>query len=190
MARIYATKQQEEIPSTAAIAGHPIHPMLIPLPIASLVGALVADIIYAVNKRWFWSEAATRLTLAGFITGVVAAIFGGIDFWTIRRVQEIRIAWIHMIGNAIALLLALISLRVRVGNPRSGTARTGLILSVLINLILVVTGWLGGELSYRHKVGVNSRQSKLKGQYHDSNAKQRATQFEWTVGEPAANEQR
>ena len=32
--------------STANIAGHPIHPMLIPFPIAFLVSAFVTDLVY------------------------------------------------------------------------------------------------------------------------------------------------
>ena len=146
-----------DIPSTAAISGHPIHPMLIPFPIAFLVGALVSDLIFTANQDVFWARAALWLTAAGLVFGVVAALFGAIDFFTIGRVRAFPIAWVHFIGNAVVLILALISVLMRANNPEAAVQPWGLVLSLMISLILVVTGWLGGELSYRHKVGVNSK---------------------------------
>lgn len=148
-----AERQQVGVPSTAAIAGHPIHPMLIPFPVASLVGVLVSDLIFSANGNTFWAEASRWLLLVGVVTGALAAIFGLIDFLTIRRVREYRIAWIHFLGNAAAIVLSLINLLLR-PNPTDGIPTVGIILSVVVALILVVTGWLGGELSYRHKIGV------------------------------------
>ena len=101
----------------------------------------------------FWAEASRWLLLVGVVTGALAAIFGLIDFLTIRRVREYRIAWIHFLGNAAAIVLSLINLLLR-PNPTDGIPTVGIILSVVVALILVVTGWLGGELSYRHKIGV------------------------------------
>lgn len=149
-----AERQQAGVPSTAAIAGHPIHPMLIPFPIASLVGVLVSDLIFSATQNAFWAEASRWLLLAGLVTGALAAVFGLIDFLTIDRVRQHRIAWIHFLGNATALVLALINLLVRPANPADGIPTTGIILSIVVGLILLVTGWYGGELSYRHKIGV------------------------------------
>jgi uncharacterized membrane protein len=146
-----------DIPSTAAISGHPIHPMLIPFPIAFLVGALVSDLVYSANRDPFWAQGSLWLTAGGTVTGIVAALFGAIDFFTISRVRVLRAAWVHLIGNAIVMLLALISLLMRANDAVAAVQPWGLVLSLMISLILVVTGWLGGELSYRHKVGVNSK---------------------------------
>lgn len=146
----------EEIPSTAAIAGHPVHPMLIPFPIAFLVGALFCDVVFATNSDPFWATVAMWLIAGGVVTGVIAAVFGIVDFLSKERVREIRIAWYHMIGNAIVMVLAFINLVIRLNDPAEAAVPGGLILSLIIGLILVVTGWLGGEMSYRYKVGVNS----------------------------------
>jgi len=40
--------------STAQIANHPIHPMLVPFPIACFVGALVTDIAYSMTEQMMW----------------------------------------------------------------------------------------------------------------------------------------
>lgn len=146
----------ESVPSTAAVKGHPIHPMLIPLPIGFLVGAFLTDIGYLFSESTFWAEASRWLLLGGVITGVLAAIPGMIDFLTIRYVRNHNFARLHLIGNATALILSLVNLLIR-PDPSAGVPGSGLALSVLVVLIFVGTGWLGGELSYRYRVGVLPR---------------------------------
>ncbi len=53
------------VPSTAAIAGHPLHAMLIPFPIAFLLGALAADLAAWGTGDAFWTRAALWLAGAG-----------------------------------------------------------------------------------------------------------------------------
>jgi uncharacterized membrane protein len=156
MARQYS----EDVPSKAAIAGHPIHPMLIAFPIASFSLVLVCDIVYGITRRDFWAEASRWLLLAGLITGAAAAIFGLIDFLSMKRVRQLSIAWIHAGGNALAMVLGLINLLIRSDSPQDEVPTLGLVLSAVIGIILVVTGWLGGEMSYRHRIGVNSEGSE------------------------------
>ena len=62
--------------STASIAGHPIHPMLIPFPIASFLGALVADIIYLATDNLFWYDVAYVATGTGVVFALLAALAG------------------------------------------------------------------------------------------------------------------
>jgi uncharacterized membrane protein len=142
------------VPSNAAVAKHPIHPMLIPLPISFLLGAFAADLATFWSDDAFWPRAALWLTGAGVVTGLVAAIPGIIDFTTIKRVRDHRAAWIHGLGNVVAMILSGISWALRIGDPAAAVRPWGLTLSTIVALILVVTGWLGGELSYRHRIGV------------------------------------
>lgn len=93
------------------------------------------------------------LLVFGFITGLVAAIPGLIDFSTIKEAREITAGWIHVIGNVIVILLALANWAMRLGGETSVNT-TGLILSASTALLLLITGWFGGELSYRYKIGV------------------------------------
>ena len=146
----------DAIPSKAAIAGHPIHPMLVPFPIASLVGALVVDIVFWSTGDPFWARAGVWLLLAGVITGAVAAVFGLADFLAHARVRSLWAAWAHLIGNAAALLLAVWNIALRWGEPTAGVLPGGVVLSALVVLILLFTGWLGGELAFRHRIGVVS----------------------------------
>ena len=152
-----AYEADEAVPSKAAIAGHPIHPMLIPFPIAFLVGALASDLGYWGSGDPFWARGSLWLAGAGLVTGAIASLFGLIDFLGLRRVRELTSAWLHFLGNGVALLLTLWSVLHRYDDPVAGVLPTGIILSVAVASILVVTGWLRGELSYRHRVGVMER---------------------------------
>ncbi|MCL4294473.1 MAG: DUF2231 domain-containing protein [Anaerolineae bacterium] len=142
------------VSSTAAIAGHPIHPILVPFPIAFFIGVLATDLGYWWTADPFWARASLWLAGAALATGLLAAIFGLVDFLTIGRAREHSAGWIHLFGNAIALILALANLGVRWSDPVAATLPWGLSLSAIVGAILIVTGWLGGELVYRHMIGV------------------------------------
>jgi uncharacterized membrane protein len=142
------------VPSRAAIAGHPIHPLLVTFPIAFLVGVLGTDIGYWLTRDPFWAKTSIVLLGAGLVTGVIAAITGMVDFISISRVREHNAGWIHLIGNLIALALSGVSLALRWSRPSTAVLPTGIILSVIVATVLGVTGWFGAELIYRHKVAV------------------------------------
>ncbi len=151
------TDHGEGVPSTAAIAGHPLHPMIVPFPIAFLVGALATDLVYAFWQSGdsFWARASLWLLGAGLATGVPAAILGLVDFLTIDRARAQRAGWVHFIGNAVVLATAGANLVLRLAtDPLAAVAPWGLALSALAAALLMVTGWMGGELAYRHKIGV------------------------------------
>jgi len=142
------------IRSNVAIAGHPVHPMLIPFPIAFLVGAFVTDLIFWGTLDPFWAQASVYLVVAGLVTGAVAGAVGFTDFVTLPQVRAHRWAWIHFLGNVAVLLLALIRSLYSWTSPAETVIPLGLALSLSMTLLLVVTGWAGGELAYRHKIGV------------------------------------
>jgi uncharacterized membrane protein len=97
------------VPSTVAIAGHPLHPLIVTFPIAFLTGAFGADLGYLLTHDLFWARAAIWLIGAGFVAGLAAALSGMLDFLKIDRVKKHSAGWIHMIGNVVALVLTLIN---------------------------------------------------------------------------------
>lgn len=140
--------------STAQIARHPIHPMLVPFPIACFVGALLTDIAYWFTAEVMWANFSAWLVTVGVIMGVLAAIAGLIDFIGDPLIRAQAPAWPHVIGNVIALALAILNMLVHSRDGWTSIVPTGLILSALVVLILLFTGWMGGALVYRHRVGV------------------------------------
>ena len=141
--------------STASIAGHPIHPMLIPFPIAFFVSTLVADLIFWRTGLPIWATAATWLVGAGVVMALLAAVFGFIDFVGDQRVRELPPVWWHFLGNLVAVALAAINWFHHYTNGPAAVMPWGLVLSLAVALILVFTGWKGWELVYRGRVGVS-----------------------------------
>lgn len=140
--------------STAQIAGHPLHPMLVPFPIAFFVGTLVSDIAYSATGDVFWANGSFWLLAAALVMAALAAVMGLIDFMGDARIREGRTAWYHMIGNVTAVVLSLINFWLRLGDATAGYP-AGLWLSVIVVLLLLFNGWMGWELVYRHRVGVS-----------------------------------
>lgn len=141
--------------STAKVAGHPIHPMLVPLPIAFLIGAFLSDVGFLWTGDPFWARASGWLIGAGILGGLAAAAAGAADFAGNVRIRALSHAWQHAIGNALALLVAIVNFFMRGGESwTEGVLPFGLILSIVTVGILAFTGWLGGELVYRHAVAV------------------------------------
>ena len=141
------------VESTAAIAGHPLHHMLVTFPVAFLIGAFGTDIAFASTSNPFWAEASYWLLIAGIVTALVAAIPGLIDFVSIDRVRNLWISWAHMIANLVVVGVALVNVGVRLDDPAAGAQGWGLWISGLQTLLLLFSGWLGGEMAYRYHVG-------------------------------------
>lgn len=142
--------------SFVSIKGHPIHPMLIPFPIAFLVGAFLTDLGHVFQREsTFWPEASLWLLGAGVIAGLVAGATGALEAIKVPRARKLSSTWIHGGGNVVALLAAAVNWVLRWGDHAGAILPTGIVLSVCVVLILGFTGWLGGELSFRHGIGVS-----------------------------------
>ncbi|WP_246788440.1 DUF2231 domain-containing protein [Bradyrhizobium sp. CCBAU 53421] len=140
--------------STARIGTHPIHPMLVPFPIACFVGALVTDIAYWQTAEMQWANFSAWLLFAGLIMGGLAAIAGLIDFLSNRLIRRLTYAWFHMVGNVVVMLLALFNAFVHSRDAWTSVVPTGLVLSALTVLVMLFTGWLGWAMVYFYRVGV------------------------------------
>jgi uncharacterized membrane protein len=142
----------EELRTPASIKGHPIHPMLVPFPIVLFIGALATDIAFAADGSRGWAEASKWLLGAGIVGALLAALAGFTDFFGSSRIREFRDAWLHMFANLTAVIVELVNFMLRLGNE-SSAGSTGLALSAVVALILLFSGWKGGELVFRHGVG-------------------------------------
>jgi uncharacterized membrane protein len=140
--------------STASIAGHPIHPMLIPFPIAFFVSTFVCDLIFWRTGNSGWVTASLWLLGAGLIMAALAAVVGLIDVLGEPRIRELNDAWYHAGGNVLAVLIEVFNWLSRYNNGEAAVLPTGLVLSLIVVCILLFTGWKGWEMVYRHRVGV------------------------------------
>jgi uncharacterized membrane protein len=140
--------------STAQIAGHPIHPMLIPFPIVCFIGTLVTDIVFLNNHDPGWATASRYILGVGIVMAVLAAVAGLTDFMGDDRIRRASDALKHMLANVTAVVLEIVNFVLRL-NSDEAIGKVGVYLSVIVVLILVYSGWKGGDLVYRHGIGVN-----------------------------------
>jgi uncharacterized membrane protein len=141
--------------SKAKLFGHPIHPMLIPFPIGLLGTAVAFDLIDAADGSDGFGRAADYMIAAGIVTGLLAALFGAIDWLAIpsgTRAKRIGVA--HGLGNVAVVAAFTVAWLLRRDEPADPPA-AALVLQVVGLLGALVTGWLGGELVDRLGVGVD-----------------------------------
>ena len=140
--------------STATVFGRPIHVMLIPVPIVCFVGTLVSDIVYWRTAGMQWANFSVWLLTVGPAVAAFAVLAGLIDFIGDRRVRALRESWIHGLVNGLVLLLSIVNAFVHSRDAYTSVVPTGITLSATVVLLLLVSGWNGWSLVYRHGVGV------------------------------------
>jgi uncharacterized membrane protein len=145
--------------STVSLRGHPLHAMLVPIPVVCFVGTLVTDIVYWKTAAMLWADISAWLLVVGLVVSLFAATAGLIDFLGDRRIRELRAGWIHGLGNIAALVLSFFNALIHTRDAYTSVVPSGLILSALVVAILLVTGWNGWTMVYRHGVGVRQNES-------------------------------
>ena len=137
------------------LLGHPIHPMLIPYPLALLSTAAVFDVIGLVSGDGTWHTIAFWMIAAGLLVGLAAAVFGFLDYTHIPRGTRARsVATTHGAGNAVVVVLFAVSWWLRTGNVEN-PGIVPIALALIGTAIAGVTAWLGGELPYRLGIGID-----------------------------------
>jgi uncharacterized membrane protein len=135
----------------ATIAGHPIHPPLVAIPIGCFAAAVVSDIVSIWTNHAFLATMGTWLIGFGLCGSILAGLFGFIDYLSAPMTMRAkRTASYHALLNVVLVIVFGIALAVRAAFPSSVA---GYALTIAGIAILLVSGWLGGELVSRHLVG-------------------------------------
>jgi uncharacterized membrane protein len=141
--------------SKAKLLGHPIHQMLIPFPLGLLVTSLLFDAAYWFTGNGRMAEVAYWMIVVGVISGMLAAVFGAIDFWAIpKRTRAKAVGLYHGVGNVVVVGLFIVSWWMRRDAPMQPDT-LAIMLSLGAVALGTVTAWLGGELVDRLGVGVD-----------------------------------
>jgi uncharacterized membrane protein len=147
------TPSPHVIPSTVSIMQHPIHPMAVVYPIALLSLVLPSDLAFWFTGDAFWARVSYWLVLGGVVMGLFAASIGMIDFFTMKRVRSHVSGWSHFISAIVLLALAGANLQQRWVDHEAAVVPWGLVLSGAMAVVVGVTGWLGGTLTFGHAIG-------------------------------------
>lgn len=138
----------------ASVAGHPIHPMLITIPVGLFIFSLVCDLISLRSATPAnWVMVAQYTMAGGFVGALIAAVPGVIDFLSLEESKVKKIAILHMALNLVALTLYAVNLWLRIYN--GSNEGLPLVLSLIAVGTLAVSGWLGAEMVHKHGVGVD-----------------------------------
>ncbi len=141
--------------SRAKFLGHALHQQLVPFALGPLFVGVVFDVIRLVSGNGYWSEIAYWMIAAGLVGGLVAAPFGTLDWTKIPSgTRAKRVGALHGIGNVVVVLLSLWNWYRRYEAGEAAVLPTGLVISLVVVLILLYTGWRGWEMVYRHRVAV------------------------------------
>ena len=132
--------------SPARIKKHPVHPMLVGVPIGLWVFALVCDTVRAATDNIVWQTVATYCIAAGIVGALVAAVPGLIDYFSIDEAAMRRIANLHLTVNLGAVVIFAINLWLRLRLPADSYLPLGM--SMVGVLAIGIGGWLGGEMVF------------------------------------------
>jgi uncharacterized membrane protein len=160
-----AALSQAKQPKTAAIAGpygHPFHPMLVTVPIGAWIGSVVLDIASRLRSDAALATGADWMLGIGIVSALAAATVGFLDYLVIPRgTRAHRVATTHMLINLTVTVGFVVDLLWRWGDGAGETPTGPLVLSVVLVLVLAVSGALGGELAYRYGVRVAGEDTQV-----------------------------
>jgi len=138
------------------LLGHPIHPMLVVFPLGLFATAAVFDVLYLTAGNLAFSTVSFYMIAAGIVGGLLAAIFGFIDWLGLKgnsRAKNLGL-W-HGLGNFTIVVMFVLSWFLRRANEDLVPNSLALLLSFAGVGLALITGWLGGELVYRLGVMVD-----------------------------------
>jgi uncharacterized membrane protein len=137
-------------PSAVGEGTRPIHPILLPLSAAFLVGAFATDLIYLETVSYLWETFSIWLLTAGLLIAPFAGI--ALLFDLVVRRHMFKPAWFRLLAAVVAALLSLINAFIHSRDGYTAVVPSGLTLSAIVTVILVVLGCYGWNLSHRSRV--------------------------------------
>ena len=146
----------------ASIAGHPIHPMIVPIAIGGFILSFIFDIVRLVSGTPDpWSTVAYYTMIGGIVGALGAAVFGFVDLFSLPAGTTRKVGLTHMTINLTVVVLYICNAWLRQGG--TGEGNLPFILSLLAIGLLVVSGWLGGKMVYEAGVGVSMGEAPVEG---------------------------
>jgi uncharacterized membrane protein len=140
--------------SRASMRGHPIHPILAPFPIGLLMASVIFAVVHLITSGARWAEISFWMVAVGIIGGLLAAVFGLIDWLGIpsgTRAKAIGLG--HGLSNVLMVALFAVSWLLRSGDP-GDPGVLPVVLSFAGVALVSLGGYLGGELVFRMGIGV------------------------------------
>ncbi|QBQ55715.1 DUF2231 domain-containing protein [Nitrosococcus wardiae] len=149
-----ATPPPPATPTRMALAGHPIHPMMVTFPVAYLLGGFATDIAFWWTRDPFWARASLWLIGAGALMGILASLIGMLEFLWVKEIRTHVSSWSHFLAAVMLLAIAAANWQLRIDDPVVALLPWGMFLSVITALAVGFAAWLGGDLVFEYRVGI------------------------------------
>ena len=165
-----ATKLREAKRPVSLLAGpygHPLHPVLVTVPIGAWVASLVFDLLSRFSDEpVVFAKGAWWLICVGLVGALAAAMLGFLDLFAIPTgTRAFRTGLLHMTLNLTVVVVfagSLLPRRDRLEQP-DGVPVSLIAVSAVALGVLAVSGWLGGKLAYRYGVRVADEATQAQG---------------------------
>lgn len=139
--------------SLVALAGHPIHAMLVTFPIALVISTLGCDVFYWWWGDPFWLRAGLWASGFAFWLGVLASTVGTAELLLVKGIRHRAASWIHAIAGVTLISIAGANWGLRLHHPDE-VLPLGVLVSALGTVFVVLAGWHGGKLVFDHGIGL------------------------------------
>lgn len=170
--------------SNVNISNHPLHPILVLIPVGAWITSLIFDIVFFASGSTFWFVAALWTIVVGIGGALLAAVAGMYDLFTLPLAERPKTTGItHMVLNLTITALYIINVAVirapvmtnaiRAAYVPTGTASWAFVLNIVAVVLLLVSGWLGGELIYRYAVAIPRETIENSARYETRQAPER-----------------
>jgi uncharacterized membrane protein len=153
---IAANPEFDQAESKIAVAGHPIHAMLVAFPIGLAVCALGADLFYWWTGDIFWARAALWSTGMAFLMGLLAGLSGTVELLSVPGIRARAASWTHFIIAMVLLSMLGANWGHRLSGYETAVLPYGLLLSILSVIFVGFAGWHGGKLVFDYQLGTSS----------------------------------
>ncbi|MDQ1080680.1 DUF2231 domain-containing protein [Pseudoroseomonas cervicalis] len=140
--------------SKVAVAGHPIHAMLVAFPIALVMATLACDALYWWDGDPFWVRAGLWASGAAFLLGLLAGLSGTAELLLVRDIRRHSAGWTHFVAAVMLLSVAGANWGVRLQQGEAALLPWGAFLSLLAAFFVGLAGWHGGKLVFEHQIGL------------------------------------
>ncbi|HZC07165.1 MAG TPA: DUF2231 domain-containing protein, partial [Ktedonobacterales bacterium] len=130
--------------------GHPLHPLLTDIPVGAWTVTLGLDLYETATGQVQFAPGADAAVVIGLVGGLVAAVTG-LAQWQYTDAQPRRIGLAHALLNVTGMALYITSAALRA----TGKRNAGRLAALVGYGIVGVSGYLGGDLAYNERIGVN-----------------------------------
>jgi uncharacterized membrane protein len=128
----------------------PVYAMLVQFPVVCFAGTLVTDLAYWRTNLYIWETFSVWLLAAGCLMAGLTGIVGLVCFAKDRRVRSWSLAWPHALTSLLAALLSVVNAFVHSRDGYTAVVPTGLTLSLIVVVLMLVAAWMGNRHEGRH----------------------------------------